>query len=359
MSYVLWFSVTALVAAGLTPLVIRLARRQQVVDDPQHHPERKQQRALMPLLGGWVIYLVIIGALLWLLPMLTQGYLLPKQLLGILCAAGIIMLGGTIDDIWGLPPQRQIIFPIVATIVIIAVGIGPSYITNPVGGVWRLDQWQLTVLTWQGIPYYFTFLADMFTIGWLLVTMYTTKLLDGLDGLVPGITVIGGLIIFFLSISPKIGQPETGVIALVLAGAAAGFLIWNMAPAKIYLGEGGALLTGFMLGVLAILSGGKIATLLLILGLPMIDLVWVVIRRVWIEHKSPFSGDTLHLHYQLRLLGMSDRSIALVYYIVTLLFGVSTLWFSGVIKLILLIILALASFAMLFLVYHKAKELKH
>lgn len=356
MSYVLWFSITALAGAGLTPLFIYLARCWQVVDDPQYHPDRKQQRVPVPLLGGWVIYLVLSIALWWLFPTLTQGYLLPKQLFGIIIAGAVLMIGGTFDDIRGLSPRQQIIFPVLAALIIVAVGIGTNYITNPFGGIWRLDQWQFTLFIWQGVPYHFTVLVDIFTITWLLVTMYTTKLLDGLDGLVPGITVIGGLIIFFLSTT--IAQPETGTIALVLAGAAAGFLLWNMAPAKVYLGEGGALFTGFMLGVLAILSGGKIATTLLILGLPMIDLLWVVIRRVWIEHKSPFAGDTLHLHYQLRLLGMSDRNIALMYYLTTVLFGLSTLWFSGITKLILLLILGLTSVGLLFWVYRKAKNLQ-
>ncbi len=357
MNYWLWFCIAGVMAAGFSLVVMYLARRWQIVDDPHQQPQRKQQIQPVPLLGGWAIYLTVVIMILWLWPNLTTGYLLSKQLLGIILAGGLLMVGGTLDDVYGLLPRQQIIFPVLASIIVVAVGIGTNYITNPFGGILRLDYWKIELLRWHNLPYYITILADLFTIGWLLITMYTTKLLDGLDGLVPGITVIGGIVIFLLSISPTIGQPETGTIALVLAGSAAGFLVWNFSPAKIYLGEGGALLTGFMLGILAIVSGGKIATTLFILGLPMIDVMWVVIRRVYIEHTSPFAGDTLHLHYQLRLLGMSDRSIALAYYLTTLLFGLSTLWFSGITKLVILGILWLISVILLYWVYQQARTL--
>ena len=130
-------------------------------------------------------------------------------------------------------------------------------------------------------------------------------------------------------------------MAFIFAGACAGFLVWNFFPAKIYLGESGALLIGFTLGVLAILSGSKIATALLILGLPMLDVVAVAVRRVFVERKSPFAGDLLHLHFQLRSLGWSDRKIVLVYYAITALFGISTLVFTGITKVLALGVLLL------------------
>ncbi|MFA6388722.1 MAG: MraY family glycosyltransferase [Patescibacteria group bacterium] len=359
MIYLMWFSLAFIGTTIVTIILCNIAWRYNIIDDPKKNPGRKKQAKATPLLGGWAIYLIVAGLLIWLLPDLTAGYLLPKHIIGILLAGLVIMLGGTLDDIFSLAPRWQVIFPIIASIIVVAAGIGPNYITNPFGAVWRLDGWKLTLFTWQYLPYQLTVLADIFTISWLMVTMYTTKLLDGLDGLVPGVTFIGSVIMFFLSISPTVQQPETGLLALVFAGAAAGFLIWNFSPAKIYLGEGGALLAGFMLGILAILSGGKIATALLILGLPMLDLAWVVIRRVWIEHKSPFSGDALHLHYQLRLLGWSDQMIAGMYYLITIIFGLSTLLFTGLAKLILLLLLGVISGIGLYLVYHKTKSLKH
>lgn len=354
---ILPFIITVIIAYCLTGLVKFYAQKFQVVDRAQQAPHRKTQAQAVPLLGGIAIYLTFVLMIAWLFPVLTLGYLLPKNLVGIIIAGLVIIVGGSLDDSYNLPPRTQLIFPILATVIIVTAGIGPTYITNPFGGVIHLDKFQFTLFTWNNLPYHVTLVADLFTISWLLLSTYTTKLLDGLDGLVSGITVIGGLIIFVLSFMPNVNQPETGVLALILAGAGLGFLRWNFFPAKIYLGEGGALWCGFMLGVLAILSGGKIATALLILGLPLIDLVWVVIRRVWIEHKSPFAGDTLHLHFQLRLLGWSERKIVLLYYIVTLIFGLSTLVFSGVTKLIVLILLLVFTITFLGWVFRKTKKL--
>lgn len=340
----LWiFFGAAVVSYVLSHIIKRLALRWQIVDHPASAPDRKLQIAPIPLLGGIAVYLAFTGFALLLAPQLTQGYLLVKHLLGIIIAGAIIMIGGALDDKYSLPAKVQMIFPILACIVVIASGIGISFITNPFGGVMELNQWEWTLFTINHIPYHLTILADMFTVIWLMSTMYTTKLLDGLDGLVPGITAIGGVIIFLVSNSQTVAQPETATLALILAGAAAGFLILNFSPAKIYLGEGGSVFTGFMLGVLAILSGGKIATALLILGLPVIDLAWVIIRRILIEKKSPFSADTSHLHFQLRQLGLSTPAIVLLFYGITIVFGISTLFVEGVTKTIVLAILFFAS----------------
>lgn len=320
--------VSVALSFGATWVVRRYALAWKVVD----HKSGKQ----IPLLGGVAIYLTVAAVTLFMLPMLVDGYLLPKHLFGILIAGAILLIGGVWDDLKNLPPRRQLIFPIVACLMIVASGIGIDYISNPFGGIVQLNQYHWVLWQYRDMPYQLTLWADVFTIGWLMVSMYTTKLLDGLDGLVAGIGGIGATIIGLLSLSAIVAQPETAVVAFIFAGACFGFLLWNFSPAKIYLGEGGALLVGFMLGVLAILSGSKIATALLILGLPMLDLLAVVVRRVLIERKSPFTGDLFHLHYQLRDQGWNDRTIALIYYVITAAFGVSTLVLSGTAKAIAL-----------------------
>lgn len=354
--YLFIFIGAAVCSTLLTFLVKRLAQHLGILDRASVAPERKYQRRAIPLLGGVGIYLTFAIISLWLAPNITTGYLLFKHLGGILLAGATLIIGGILDDKYNLSPKLQLLFPLVACIVVIASGIGISFITNPFGGILSLDQWNITILTSNEIPYQLTLWADLFTIVWLFSTIYTTKLLDGLDGLVPGITVIGGLIIFFLSISQQVAQPETGTLALILAGAAAGFLFWNFSPAKIYLGEGGSVFAGFMLGLLAILSGGKIATALLILGLPVIDLVWVVVRRIFIDKKSPFSADTAHLHFQLKQLGMSPRAIVLFFYAITILFGMSTMFVQGVNKLLVLVALFIFSALSLLWLFIKTKK---
>lgn len=342
----LWIFVCAtLLSTGLTLVVKSVAQRFGIIDVPDTAPERKLHQQAVPLLGGVAVYLAFALMALWLSPNLTEGYLLFKHLVGILLAGLVITVGGVLDDRYNLSPKTQLVFPFISTLIVVASGIGISYITNPFGGIIQLDQWQFTLFSWNQLPYHVTLLADLFTIIWLFSTMYTTKLLDGLDGLVPGITAIGGVIIFLVSNSQDVAQPETGTLALILAGSALGFLFWNFSPAKIYLGESGSVFTGFMLGVLAILSGGKIATALLILGLPVIDLIWVVVRRMFIEKKSPFSADTLHLHFQLRQLGWTSSSIVLLFYAITIIFGTSTLFVQGKAKVLVLGILFAASAA--------------
>jgi len=336
-----------------TRLVMSYARRRHIVDDPSQAPERKLQKQPIPLLGGFGVYITCTLMTVWLLPYLTHGYLLPKQLIGIWLAGCIIMVGGYLDDRYHLLPRQQIIFPMCAALVVVISGIGISYITNPLGGTIQLQNWQWTIFTWNGLPYHLTLWADLFTVVWLLGSMYTTKMLDGLDGLVAGIGVIGGVMICVLSLTDAVLQPETATLAAVFAAACVGFLIWNFAPAKVYLGEGGSVLVGFMLGVLAIISGAKIATALLVLGLPIIDVTWVILRRLLIERTAPWASDTLHLHFQLRRLGWSTRQIVLLYYSITLIFGMCTVFLSSADKVWVLGGLVAMSIALLAWVYYK------
>ncbi|HBY73219.1 MAG TPA: hypothetical protein DEG44_00820 [Candidatus Kerfeldbacteria bacterium] len=346
----IWLAlVSASLAYGATWVVRRAAQHWQVFD-------RKTAPRRTPLLGGVAIYLTTLALVSFMLPVLVQGYLLPKHIFGLFIAGGVLMIGGLIDDLKNLSPKRQLIFPVLACLIIVASGIGIEYISNPFGGVWSLDQYQWTIWQKQGVPYQLTLWADLFTVGWLMVSMYTTKLLDGLDGLVAGIGTIGATIIGLLSLTAVVMQPETAVVAFIFAGACFGFLLWNFSPAKIYLGEGGALLVGFMLGILAIMSGSKIATALLILGLPMLDLLAVVLRRVFIEHKSPFTGDLFHLHYQLRDKGWNDRQIVLAYYAITAGFGISTLILTGTAKVIALAILFIIGLYLVIYASHQRRR---
>lgn len=326
------------VTAVLTPLVMWLAKKWQVVDDPLLAPDRKKHTRPIPLLGGWAI---IAGTwLTWGVLMTTKkftGIDFPvKYVIGLMIAGLIIAIGGALDDRYKLPARRQIWWVVAAVIVVTVAGIGVTFITNPFGGVIDLTVIQWKIIQWGGIPYHLTLLADLFTIFWLLGASYTTKILDGLDGLVSGLGVIGSLIVFLLTLRPEVSQSGVGLLALSLAGASAGFLIWNWHPAKMFLGESGSLYIGFMLGVLSIISGGKIATALLILGLPILDLLWVIIQRLR-HHRSPFtSADRFHLHFRLLDAGLSVRqSVTLILFLVAL-FGLSTLYVSGIQKLLVL-----------------------
>ena len=154
-----------------------------------------------------------------------------------------------------------------------------------------------------------------------------------MDGLVSGVGVIGALALFALSLTPEVMQPETALIAALFAGACLGFLKYNFSPAQIYLGEGGSLFVGFTLGLLAIISGGKIATALLILGLPMLDVLWTILRRIT-RGKSPFhEADKKHLHHRFLAAGYSQRQTALILYLFTATFSFFAVLLRGKEKL--------------------------
>jgi len=224
-----------------------------------------------------------------------------------------------------------------------ASGIGIDYISNPLGGVFRFDSWQLEIFRFNGLPYFITVWADLFTFFWLLGMIYTTKFLDGLDGLTSGVTVIGSLIIAALSLTATVFQPETALLSLIVAAAFLGFLIFNWNPASIFLGESGSLFAGFSLGVLAIISGGKIATALLILGIPILDVAWVILRRLFYR-RSPFSADRGHLHLRLVDSGLSVRVVVIVLYVLTILFGLSSLFLQSRAKVLALVFLGVTVF---------------
>lgn len=318
-------------AAGFTPVVRRWALRRQVVDSASLAPERKIHPLPIPLGGGLAIY-VSFTLVAWTIALTTAqlfgGFFLPKYLVGMTVAGGVLMLGGYLDDRYHFTARRQIMFPIFAALVTIAVGIGVTYITNPLGGTLDLSHPTWQIFTFGGRPYHFVLLADLFAFVWLLATTYTTKILDGLDGLVAGVTTIGGIIIAVLSLTKEVTQPETALLAVILAGAAAGFLVWNWHPAKIFLGEGGSTYTGFMLGTLAIIAGGKIATALLILGIPALDVGWAILRRLTGKRKAT-QADRGHLHFRLLDAGLTVRQAVLLLYTVTAVFGSVTLVTRG------------------------------
>lgn len=331
------FLISILLTICLVPLMRRLARYYKIVDYPSE--SRKIHKKPTPLLGGLAVFLgffISVGIVLWLEPTWLNASLKLKNLIGLFIGGLILMVGGVLDDKYNLKPSRQIIFSILATLVVIASGIGIREITNPFGGVIDLARWERVLFWWQGVGYRLTLPADLFTFIWLLGMTYTTKFLDGLDGLVSGITVIGAMMIFFLTTMTKWFQSEVGLIAMIAAGAFLGFLVWNWHPAKIFLGTGGSTFAGFLLGALAIISGGKIATTLLVLGVPILDTAWVILRRIFWEKKSPAQADSKHLHFRLLDVGFSHRGAVLFLYALSALFGAATLFLQSKEKLIAL-----------------------
>lgn len=295
----------------------------------------------MPLLGGWAIvasFFILVGYYALATDYLTSGFLLPKYILGILIGGIILVVGGTIDDKYDIKPAWQLVAPILAIIVIIISGIGIDFIQNPVGETIRLDNINTTLFTIDDLPYRIIWLADIFTILWMMGMIFTVKYLDGVDGLSSSVLIIGFLTVFFLSLTKEVSQPETAFLAIVIAGATLGFWPYHFPRAKLFIGEGGVLFLGFMLGLLAILSGGKIATALMVMGIPIIDTGRVIAGRI-IRGQSPFRGDDTHLHHMLLKLGLKSWQVVVAIALPSLLFGILAVILQGYDKFVALLIL--------------------
>jgi len=314
-------------AVVATPLIRRLAWRLAIVDRPDQI--RKLQSQPVALLGGWAIFIGISLAALIFHRYLIIGDLTYRHWLGVWLGGLILMIGGSLDDRYNLPPQKQLIFPILAILAVIIGGVGIKKVTGLDGQLVFLNTWQISLFSWQGIIRHFVVLVDLFTFFWLMGMMYTTKLLDGVDGLVTGLVGIGSLVVGLFTLTTKYYQPDIALAAFILAAACAGFLLYNWSPAKIYLGDGGSLLLGYLLGVLAIISGGKIAIALLIMGVPILDMIWVIIRRLFNGQNPLRTADRKHLHQRLVDLGWGAKRTALTYYIVSLIFGLSALFLQS------------------------------
>ncbi|MBI4779638.1 undecaprenyl/decaprenyl-phosphate alpha-N-acetylglucosaminyl 1-phosphate transferase [Candidatus Falkowbacteria bacterium] len=319
--YIQIFIITLFLTVGLAFLVIKLAKKLKITDKPDE--ERKIHAREVPLLGGLAIFAAFFIILYFTRDNLLTGNLLPRHWLGFFVGACFLMAGGFLDDKYNLKPAWQIIWPVLAIGSVIAGSVQIEKITNPFGGFIYLGAVSAALIAF-----------------WLLGMMYTTKLLDGLDGLVSGMTAIGSFIIFLFTMSDKYYQPDIGLAALILAAASMGFLFLNWHPAKIFLGEGGSLFLGYALGVLSIISGGKIAIALLVMGIPILDVAWTIVRRL-VAGKNPFRfADNKHLHFRLLNMGLGVKKSVLLFYGVSIIFGLAALFLQSKGKALALIALS-------------------
>lgn len=317
-----WFLLALALSAGLTPFVAHLARRLGIVDKPDGG--RKRHTHPIPLLGGLAPFVALVICLVLLLTtsnQLTSGLVTPPQYIGFLVGGLILMIGGYLDDKYRLPPVLSLMAPVLASLVAVVAGVNVSKLTNPLGGFIYLTHFQ----------------SDLLVYVWLLLVMYTTKLLDGLDGLSTGVSSVGVGMILLLSLTVAYFQPDVAVFAAVTLGSLLGFLVWNAPPAKVFLGEGGSLFVGYALGILAVISGGKLAIALLAVGIPLLDVAWVVVRRLMKGGPSNIvHGDRGHLHHRLLDAGWSPRQVWLAYLVVAGVFGGAALFLQSRQKLVAL-----------------------
>lgn len=328
----------------LTPVTISLAKKYKLIDDPRRRPHPATiHKRIIPRAGGIAIFSAFVITALLTLPM-------SQKLLGIILGGLILIAVGIIDDWRDLKSPWKFAAQILAALVVVGSGIGISFITNPFSlsgiGNWgqtdviRLDQYRI-FFDFFG-QHSIIILADLFALFWIVWVINMVNFSSGVDGQMPGIVLITLIVIFAASLRFPGDQSQmiVSVLSLIGAGATLGFLFYNFYPAKIFPGDSGSYFLGFLVATLAILSGAKVGTAILVMTIPLVDGVFTVIRRL-AEGKSPFVGDRKHLHHRLMELGWGQRRIALFYWLICAILGAAALTLHSAEKLFAAVFVAI------------------
>lgn len=287
------FAIACGCAYLVTPMVTSAAARWGFTD----RPAARRNEALKPRLGGIAVFTAVALALAITYPLLPGRTAAEMaRVVGLMAGGFIVVVLGALDDRYELSPLAQLAGQALAATVAIASGILIDSVTNPLA---------------EGLLMFPPYLAVFFTFFWLLGAMNTLNFLDGVDGLAAGVSAVAAGILAVHSL--VMGQMTIAVLPIALAGACLGFLPFNFYPARATLGTCGAVFLGFALASLSVIGGTKAATLLLVLGLPVVDTGWTIMRRM-ASGQSPFRGDRGHLHHRLLALGLSERQIVLLMY---------------------------------------------
>lgn len=309
--------VSFLISFFSTPLVIILSKKFKLIDDPKTHKHPKVVHDYpVPRGGGLPIYLALLSSIFFL-PV-------DKHLCGILIGAMIALVVGLLDDKHEekISPFLRLATNFLAAAAVVGAGIGIAFITNPLtGGVLNFNQPQFC-FNFLGETRCLWLIADIFALFWISWCMNFVGMSGGVDGQLPGFVAISALVIGLLSLrfTGDISQWPVVVLAAITAGSYLGFLPWNFYPQKIIPGYGGKSLAGFLLAVLSILSGAKLATAILVLGIPLVDASFLFFKRIS-EGRSPVLGGREHLHHRLLDLGWGKRKIAVFYWIASAILG--------------------------------------
>jgi UDP-GlcNAc:undecaprenyl-phosphate/decaprenyl-phosphate GlcNAc-1-phosphate transferase len=318
------FLCAALLALVLTPMVRWVVLRYEIVDQPE---ERRINTVPVPRGGGLAVsaaFLLVAGVFLAIndqvevMPVST--FIAPSAVAALLLGGALAAALGAVDDLFDLRARWQLLGQIALATGAVAAGFTIDFIANPLGGP---------------VIRFAPPIAAGLTIFWIVGMINSINWIDGLDGLSSGIAFIAAVTLGLISMTTQVGQvgqPLIAVLCFTLAGALLGFLRWNFYPATIFAGTSGVQFVGYTLAVLAILGTAKVAVALLVLGVPIIDTFWIIVRRLS-EGRSPFSPDRRHIHHRLLDLGLSHRQTVLAIYGICLILAVLSLLLSGATQL--------------------------
>ncbi len=301
---ILCFSVAFGVSLAATPLVKTLAYKIGAVDVPKD--ARRVHDHPIPRLGGLAIFYGFLISILCFA--VVKG-----QLRGIILGSLIIVALGIVDDVKQLGPKIKFAVQILVAVIVVLHGVTIKYISVPE----FIVEGGILPLKWLSIP---------ITIIWIVGVTNAVNLIDGLDGLAVGVSSIATFSLFFIAILAS--EMEVAIITAALAGACLGFLPYNFNPAKIFMGDTGSTFLGFMLSVICIqglFKGYVVISFIipfLILGLPIFDTAFAILRRIW-NKKPIMAPDRGHLHHRLMDMGFSQKQTVAILYVIASILALS------------------------------------
>ena len=351
------FLIAFIIAFMTTPYTIKIAEKIGAMDIPKD--KRRMHHRAMPKFGGpavilgfivSVIYLLIIMSIEGSIDLFSEEEYITK-LLGILLGIVVITITGILDDTKTIKPLTKLTGQIIAAVVVVSFGV-------------RIEHISLPFIT-ETLKFDSTLISSIITAIWVVGVTNAINLTDGLDGLSSGITLISCislLIIFALNGSPLIAI----VLITALIGALLGFLPFNFAPAKTFIGDTGSNFLGFMLAIISILGVAKTYTAIVIvlpvivLGLPIVDVILAIIRRL-VKGKSikaVFQADKGHLHHRLVAKGFNQKQAVLILYGASAACGMFAiiLFDSGIWKALSFLLMFIAAVAIGYKNFYKEKN---
>ncbi|MEH7381366.1 MraY family glycosyltransferase [Bacillus sp. JJ1533] len=323
LQYLLLFIIGVAVSFILTPFVIKIAHKIGAVDVPN---KRKVHTNTIPRLGGLAIYFGFVITFIMMSFFEDVSW-------SILVGATIIVVTGILDDKFEIKPIQKLAGQIIAALIVLFNGLQIKVITIP------FFSEDIQISWW---------IAFLVSFIWILGITNAVNLIDGLDGLAAGVSIIALTSIFIMSLI--IGNEVSALLAIGLIGSTLGFLFFNFHPAKIFMGDTGSLLLGFLLSVMSLIGLKQVTFVtlvipIIILAVPIIDTLIAIIRRK-INRQGIMAPDKNHMHHRLLAVGFSHRKAVLMIYGIATFFGGSAILFykanllgSSLIFILLLIVI--------------------
>ena len=336
------FAVSLLVAYVMTPPVKRFAEKVGAIDVPKDN--RRVHDHPIPRMGGLAIFIGFMLSLIFFVPMSTK-------VTGILVGSVIIAVMGGVDDIVSLNPWVKLAGQIVAALVAIRCGLVFDVISNP--NIFAEETY--IEIGWLSIP---------LTMLWIVGCTNAVNLIDGLDGLAVGVSAISSLTMLIVSLF--VSEPVVSIILAALTGACLGFMPYNLNPAKIFMGDVGSQLLGFVLSTASIMGLFKLHAIitffvpLLALALPLADTIFAFFRRI-LHGQSPFKADKGHFHHRLLAMGLNQKQVVAVLYGISAVLGLLAVLMAGdsmAVKIICLVAAFIISLVIWFKVFKNNPNLR-